>query len=176
MMRSTGLTCLAVAAAMLGGCTPPPARPTPAANRMLDGCADQLHELCGQLLLYYLSHQSLPPTLEPLQQAAGGPLSLTCPTSGLPYVYRPEGVVYPGQPGRLILFDAGASHGGMRWAVRADASSGPAFTLRVVLLPDAPVFNAPPPPPVKGGTQQTQPADTAQPGERPQPSQPSPQL
>ena len=47
------------------------------------------------------------------------PLVLSCPTSGLPYVYTPAGLVASGKSKRIIISDAAASHGGgaARWCV-----------------------------------------------------------
>ena len=91
-----------------------------------DPCAERLHALCGPLLLYYAVNKRLPGNLEELQSVAGPDpdVSFTCPASGADYVYDPAGLTRPGQPGRIILYDAEPSHAGMRWAVVIEEHGG----------------------------------------------------
>jgi hypothetical protein len=86
-----------------------------------DSCAVNLDEMTGALLMYYSTHQQLPPTLEsiPKVSPSGAKISLTCPASGKRYVYHPEGLKPPlftdqeGQShvgGVLVLYDPEPSH------------------------------------------------------------------
>ena len=102
----------------------------------MDPCADQLHVLCGRLLLYHSRHRRLPQSLEELAAAqSDSAVSAVCPVSRLPYVYNSRGVLLPGHSGLLIVHDATACHSGMRWGVLVDgAGSRRPFTARVVLL------------------------------------------
>jgi hypothetical protein len=83
----------------------------------IDPCADQIQDLCGALLSYYLVKHKLPLHLEELQQYAdvGQVLKFTCPVSGQPYVYVREGIEAPGQNLRIYIYDAAPAHGGARW-------------------------------------------------------------
>ena len=145
--RNLAAVALAVALAIVlaaAGCrtvAPEDRRP----SVRMDACAERLHDACGQLLLYYSLHQRLPETLDALATlGAPAPLPLVCPVSGKPYVYRPEGLAVPAQPGRLVLYDADPSHSGMRWGVLVGgAEEGKRLTTRVVLLPDNAVSAAP---------------------------------
>jgi hypothetical protein len=107
-------------------------------------CAERLHEICGHLLLYYSINGKLPERLADLKNVGTEPLPpLTCPDSGKPYVYNRAGLAVPGRPGRLVLYDSGPSHSGMRWGILADvASEEKPLTTRVVLLPETTVFSA----------------------------------
>jgi len=137
-------------AALATGCqnpTPPPEVRRPSLQQ--DACAERLHDLCGRLLLHYSLHQRLPDTLEalpPLDPA--NPTPTVCPVSGEPYVYKPEGLRIPGQPGLLVLYDPQPSHAGMRWGVFVDkVSGGNRLTARVLLVADDAVRSAEPPSP-----------------------------
>src|SRR6478735_5745074 len=71
--------------------TQPPSRTVAALNSNTDPCATRLHEATGALLLYYATHQDIPPTLEDLKKSPGmeGAGDMTCPVSHKPYVYNP---------------------------------------------------------------------------------------
>ena len=134
--------CLA-AAALAGGCqTPSPAPPR--ANVQFDACAERLHDLCGDLLLYYSTHAKLPPALKDLS-AGGSPSTsqIVCPVSGRPYVYKAAGRSLPGRQGRLVLYDPEPSHSGMRWGilVRTPASGG-LMTANVILVSESDLASA----------------------------------
>jgi hypothetical protein len=136
------LACAVLLATVAGGCqTPATARSKPGAE--IDPCAERLHDLCGHLLLYASLHGQLPERLADLKRVSTDPLPVpTCPVSGMPYVYNPEGLAVPGRPGRLVLYDAAPSHCGMRWGILADAAAeGQPLTARVILLPERPVFS-----------------------------------
>ena len=109
------LLCVALAA----GCVVyEPVEPGPA-RRGFDPCAEQLHELEGRLLRYYSVRKRLPASLAEIRSAGrtGTEPLFTCPVSGKPYVYRPEGIPLPGDSQRIILYDAEPCHDGGRWAV-----------------------------------------------------------
>jgi len=110
---------------------------------VIDPCAERLHDICGQLLLYCASKNALPKALSELQGTSTGKLPpLVCPTSGKPYVYNPEGIKVPGLPGRVVLYDPTPAHSAMRWAVVADdAAMGQPLALHVLLLPENTVFS-----------------------------------
>ena len=108
-----------------------------------DPCAERLHAACGPLLLYYAVHRRLPDKLDALRELSDAPAELadvqfTCPVSGRPYIYLPQGVPRgKGQPGLLVLFDAAPSHSGMRWAVAADVPRpGEPLVTKVVAEPE----------------------------------------
>jgi hypothetical protein len=135
--------CLATAAA-LPGCgtwwvSPPP--PPPGPESVHDPCADRLGELCEGLLLYYSGHGELPESLTGLAQTASRPaVPPTCPTSGKPYVYNPDGLEMPGRSERLIVYDPEPSHAGTRRAVMAvPARPGNPLVLTVIRVPEAAV-------------------------------------
>ena len=114
-----------------------------------DDCATQLHNICGPLLTYYAINRRLPSQLEELRNAPGADadLSFTCPASGKPYVYRPEGVTVvvtvpqkrnenrPDFRGHVILFDPEPSHSGHHWAIAIDEPKlGQPFLAKVVAV------------------------------------------
>jgi hypothetical protein len=130
---------LAAGCQMKGGSVP-----TRRPSVRMDPCAERLHDVCGQLLLYHSIHKRLPQSLEELKALGSAePPQLVCPVSGEPYVYNPNGLRIAGQPGRLVLYDATASHSGMRWGVFVDdPGSGKALTARVILLAEESVSSA----------------------------------
>ncbi|MHB1155583.1 MAG: hypothetical protein ACYC26_01960 [Phycisphaerales bacterium] len=104
-----------------------------------DACAMRLHDLCGSLLLYYADHGRLPGALGELEPTAelNPVLTLTCPVSGKPYIYDPAGMDAGDGTGRIIVYDAEASHLGMRWAIKfGEPRGGGAMVARVVALPE----------------------------------------
>lgn len=135
------------------------ARPSVALDPSLDDpCAARLHDISGQLLRYYAAYGLLPARLEDLRPFAtpGQPLNLTCPVSGKPYIYSPEGLQAPpappnppdhpnplgdaasNRPRWLIVYDAEPSHKGQRWGILLEApEAGQAPTPYVVSLPEA---------------------------------------
>ena len=126
------------------GCAQP-AAPPPASAPALDGCAERLHDLCEPLLLFQMAHHRLPESLEEFTTANGHLGPVTCPTSGLPYVWLPDGPTPPGHRYEVLLADAKPVHGGRRWAiVAAQQDDGRAPTLRVSLLPPATPAGMPP--------------------------------
>ena len=87
-------------------------------NELTDPCAGRLHDLSGLLLMYYALNKHLPDRLEELAPLADGEFTPACPTSGRPYVYAPGGLPSSTSGERsLILYDAVAAHGGLRWGI-----------------------------------------------------------
>ena len=145
------LLVLAFAVAAAGCRTAAPAARRAGAD--IDPCAERLHDTCGRFLLYFSINGSLPDTLDELARAesqtppppgTGGRTGpLVCPISGKPYVYSKDGPRLPGRAGLLVLYDAEPVHSGMRWGILADvAAEGRPPTLRVILVPETPVFAA----------------------------------
>lgn len=134
----------ALAWAALGtGCRmPAPAPPTPATGADIDPCAERLHDIAGQLLLYYAAHRELPERLDELvKTGSDSPLPLVCPLSGKPYAYSPEGLEVSGWPGRLIVYDAEPCHAGMRWGILAEPPRpGKPLVVRVVRPPESAIL------------------------------------
>ena len=91
-----------------------------------DPCAERLHDICGQFLLYYSSRGELPEKLEDLSSAPGSdePPSFTCPISQKPYVYDRGGLPISEPPGRVVLYDFAPVHSGLRWAIVIVQSGG----------------------------------------------------
>jgi hypothetical protein len=138
-----GLACCVVLVMIAAGCqtAAPAVRKTGAE---LDPCADRLHEICGNLLLYYSVSGTLPKGIADLKSVSSGPLPpLVCPVSGKPYVYNPVGLpAAAGRRGRLVIYDAEPSHSGKRCAILADIGAGDQpLSARVILVPEAPVFS-----------------------------------
>ncbi len=150
MKRNANLASLAfwiALAVLVGGCAGTPEATVPAVRKpsaRINPCAERLHDVCGQLLLYHSLHNRLPRTLDELKDTGFGQMpELTCPVSGKPYIYNPKGLRIPGQPGRVVLYDATPCHSGMRWGILVgDPVRGKALTAKVVLLPDESVFSA----------------------------------
>jgi hypothetical protein len=96
----------------------------------LDPCAERLHALCGPLLLYYLQHRSLPPTLQDLEDGPEPTPPLYCPDSRKPYVYLPNNAIAIDNPrGHILVHDPVAAHHGVRWAIVISAGATPAEPL-----------------------------------------------
>lgn len=114
-----------------------PARGAP--ENANDACADHLHEASGALLLYYGKYRRLPQDPRELTRLPGfDDLDLTCPVSGEPYAYDPNGLPGPKAGTVLILYDATPAHGRMRWAVSAVVPRGTEPLLADVLaVPEA---------------------------------------
>ena len=107
-----------------------------------DPCAEHMQDLCEAMLLYYTTNKRLPATLPELQPYAdaGTTLTFTCPVSGDPYTYVPEGLTGPRirDPLVLVLYDVHPVHNGHRWGiVMAPAEGRHPMTLSVNPLSDA---------------------------------------
>ena len=109
-----------------------------------DPSAARLHDISGQILMYYAVNKRLPDRLDELAAFAdlGTEPSYVSPTSGKPYAYLPAGLVTPGQPRRLIVYEAALAAGAKRWGILMGEPQGdqPA-AMWVVPLPDE-VFKA----------------------------------
>jgi len=133
-------TCLIGAALAACGCTLPPAEATGPPAVASDACADRMHTILGQIVLYYSAHRQLPPTAEALSAAGGGTTPpLACPVSGKPYVYNPKGVpiVLGGRQYIVVLYDGEPTHWGARWGILIEPPLGRrSLIARVGLLPE----------------------------------------
>jgi hypothetical protein len=108
-----------------------------------DPCAARLQDLCKPLFLYYATRgKRLPAQLEELKPFGDidTPVELTCPTSGQPYAYSPNGLVTTAAPTssestRLIVYDSTPAHNGSRKGIVIKvAGPGQAPTLYAVTL------------------------------------------
>jgi hypothetical protein len=129
---------LAGAAGLLSlGCQPAaPARPDtvggsaaalptdhkPTADEVVasDVSASRLHDIVGAILTYYISNgYRLPNFLEDVKPFAdvGTELNFTSPSSGLPYVYSPDGLFTAGSDKRIIVWEPKPSKQGIRWCI-----------------------------------------------------------
>jgi hypothetical protein len=104
-----------------------------------DPCAVRLGNLVGAIFSYMAVNKRLPERLD--EVAAYGdadvPIILSCPASGLPYVYNPNGLAAPGKTKRIIVYDASAAHSGNRWAIfMAPSLPGQAHSLEVLEVPE----------------------------------------
>ena len=148
-----------LATLLAAGCAsndkPPPAaattRPTTAAAAVddapvggdlsnTDPCAARLHDLAGQLLLFYRFRGRLPDALDQLKDLDFAGLDtppLICPKTNIPYVYNPSGIYLPETKTYVIVYDNGPYHAGFRWAitVREPGDDGVLVT-KVVPLPE----------------------------------------
>jgi hypothetical protein len=104
-----------------------------------DPCAERVHNIGGTLLLYYASHQQMPQRLEELKPLADfdQPIELTCPVSGKPYLYAPNGLAAVGKEKRIVVYDAEPSHDGRRWCLfMLPAKPGQALAVEVLEVPE----------------------------------------
>ena len=132
---------LALSAMLLGCSNPPVSQATPDQPDVnFDPCAERLHDICEQFLLYWSVHDELPQRLADLGAIGLSPASpLVCPTSHRPYVYDRAGMQVPGRQGRLIMYDAEPCHSAARWGILADpARAGEPLVLRVIRVPEPP--------------------------------------
>ena len=101
----------------------------------------RLHDISGAILLYFMEHRDLPPSLEdlPVLPGVGKVAELTCPESGAKYMYSPQGLARDAQGLTVILADAVSAHAGMRWGISIDEPrpGAPLITRVVVLSPSA---------------------------------------
>lgn len=121
---------LILLAAALAGCQTErvPGNPARAQQKpvTIDGCSDNMHDLSGCLLQYYVLHQEFPATLEELRPLVDPDqkLPLTCPVSGKAYLYTPRGLHAMGETRSLVVYDATPAHDGKRWAIAAAPRKG----------------------------------------------------
>jgi len=110
-------------AAKKGGGAAPPVE---AKTLVGDTCDIRLHELAGPLLEYYVLNHRLPQRLEELAPfaEAGTDFQLTCPVSGQPYVYAPNGLTHQGSARVLLVYDRVPAHKGVRWGLLVSPAEG----------------------------------------------------
>ena len=127
-MRRWPITCLlALAALVPAGCggdagafmPAPPLREPKEGDLAVnpnDPCVLNLGAMIENLIVLYSSRRTLPPALNQLPgiSVTGQKIGLTCPETGKPYVYVPQGIHPPSDLGPtapwLILYDAEPAH------------------------------------------------------------------
>lgn len=134
------LACLLLIAA--GCAAPAPKRadvPSKPGSSATDPCATRMHDLLGGLLLYYATHNDLPPNLKSLELPSGNAAdAISCPVSNQPYIYDPRGLPAPDGTSLLIIYDAVPAHGGFRWAVSiAEPKPGKPLIAEIVAAPES---------------------------------------
>jgi len=146
-MRSRWFCVILTTLATLAGCQangPSHGHGTPAAEQAAntDPCATQLHDIAGAILFYYALNKRMPLQLSDLETVADmdTPLRFSCPVSGLPYLYYPEGLISPDGMGAIIVCDATPAHDGKRWCIIEGVAKGKTLSLQVEELTED-VFN-----------------------------------
>ena len=117
-----------------------PATAPAEAMSSLDPCPQRLHDLSGGLLLYYVQHQKLPPSLGALPLPGGATAesdTFVCPVSGQPYVYDPRGLPAPDHKSRMIVYDSSPAHSGRRWAITMNIMQGEPPVTDVLAVPES---------------------------------------
>jgi hypothetical protein len=130
--------------------------PRGSANFDVDSCAERLHTIEGQIILYYAVNHRLPDQLSELSAYAdvGSVPDYTCPVSHQTYVYVPTGLVLGSDPQHLILYDATPAHdserGPMRWGILFSPAKGrePVAT-HVIPIPENTLAGFVPAPPMR---------------------------
>jgi hypothetical protein len=135
---------LGVAVLLLPGCRSQTSSRAPTAlSAATDPCAERMHEIGGELLLFYATYHRLPDRLDELRSMPGSDpsLELSCPISHEAYVYLPTRLSWlKTQQGPVVLYDSRPVHEGMRWAlIWQDTGSDDPQIMRVVAVPDAAV-------------------------------------
>jgi hypothetical protein len=136
----------------------PPSPPTLSIDRALksDPCSVRLHEISGAMLQYLAIQGRLPRTfdeLQPMQGPGEGVLNFTCPTTGEPYVYVPQGLRSPADPRQIVVHDRAPDATGLRWVILmqpAKARQAPATW--VMRLPESEFRRYQPPAPTSNPT------------------------
>ena len=143
--------CLVIAAilisSMLGCASKPPPRAAQARSHQsaisnTDPCATRLHDICGPLLFFYATNHKLPGSLDELRKIQGfEDVEYVCPVTGLAYIYVPDGIPAPNQPGaKIVLYDAAPSAQGLRWAVsiiEPPTRGAGALITKVIAVPES---------------------------------------
>jgi hypothetical protein len=117
----------------------------------VDNCADRLHTIEGQVILYYAKFHRLPAALAELRAFAdpGEDVSYACPVSHQSYVYVPTGLVFGNDPRRLIVYDPTPAHNGGRWGILfAPAKGRQPLTTTVITIPESSMKGFVPAPPI----------------------------
>jgi hypothetical protein len=136
-------SCLMICLLMAAGCQTTTQAP-PRSHVMAEPCSEQLHEICGQLLLYYAHHHALPPSVDDLRSMPDADPAVTyrCPVTHQPYVYHPAGLPCPNRPGRIIFYDSRPSESKVRWVIVVESMEpGEPLITRVLPIPET-VFPA----------------------------------
>jgi hypothetical protein len=106
-----------------------------------DPCAIRLHDIAGDLLLYYAVNKRLPERLEDLRSLGADETEpdFTCPLTHQPYVYVPNGLIGPGESKRIIVYDAIPAHNGKRFCILMPIHDKPgaAQSVEVLAVPEA---------------------------------------
>ena len=125
-----------------------------------DPCAERLHEISGALLEYYAIKRRMPNALEELQAMADidRPLNFTCPKTGKPYGYAPDGLSSTQDDREAVVYDAAAHAGGERWVILMRRPSGRQTAALWVVPMAGPVFAGYTPNPPGGRAATTAPA------------------
>jgi hypothetical protein len=92
-----------------------------------DPCSVRLHEISGAMLTYLALHGRMPRNLEELQSAQGpgdAPLTFTCPTTGAPYVYVPQGLRSAADARQIVVHDRSPDASGLRWVILMQPPKG----------------------------------------------------
>ena len=133
---------------MAFGCETTPVVEPPLSGTVADPSAEALHEVCGQLLVYYALNQALPPNLDALRGAeAGDKAPLVSPGSGKPYFYHNPPIILPGRTGGLLIHDPATAKATVRgrparWVVLVaepdpETNPGGPLTTQVFLMSEA---------------------------------------
>lgn len=154
---------IALAAAMLTGCSPSPPQPaassptsvdfsnrnpgtitgepvSPDAIVSADPAATRLQDIGGYLLLYYRDHKQLPATLDDLANMPGGDsLNLTAPRSGREFGYQPTGMWSEEHPDKCIVAFDPDLRGSARWCLfmTPPTSTGGPLSVDVIAIPNS---------------------------------------
>ena len=128
----------ALVLAMAAGCaTQPPKPATQPSGPEEDACAERVHDIAGQLLMFYVRHGQLPKELSQLGPDSPKPV---CPVCKKPYRYNPQGLDVPNLSARAIMWDAEPCHSGFRWAIVMEPPvPGQPLKLDVIRLVKEPV-------------------------------------
>jgi hypothetical protein len=126
----------------LPGDTSPGHPITPDQLTSKDRCPARLHDIEGAMLMFYALNKSLPAKLEDLRSVSDTTLDLTCPDTGQPYAYAPNGLRKPGGSKRMLVYDSAMNSDGTRWCIlAADGRPGAPQDMQVVQIPE-PLFLA----------------------------------
>ena len=104
------------------------------------GCDSRLQDISGLILLYMQQTHQLPQSLDDLRGYPGATDvgNFTCPVSGKPYIYKPDGIPTPSGAGRIMVYDPTPAHDGMRLClVIPDPGKSAAVVMQVIALPDS---------------------------------------
>jgi hypothetical protein len=140
---------------VLTGCGPskpsssnPKPRPTAPQARQLspeeargaDLCASRLQDISGLFFLYEVQNHRLPEKLDDLKGIKGFSEigEFACPYTHKPYTYDPNGKTSPSGAGRVIMYDSGPWHSGMRLCITiVEPAPGQAPVAQVISLPES---------------------------------------